>query len=75
MARQCNIDHYDDSDDVEVVRKDMQPDFGRVHSHFDGHHYGGVDWADGTSGEVKTIFSRRKEAELRAQLDQAWLRP
>ena len=62
------------------MRTDAQHDFGRVHSHRivrdDGHHHGGGDdWADGTSGEVKIVFSRRKEAELRAQLDQAWLRP
>ena len=46
----------------------------------DGHHHGGGgDWAtDGTSGgskRVNIVFSRRKEAELRAQLDQAWLLP
>ena len=60
------------------MRTDAQHDFGRVHCCIvrdDGHHHGGVDWADGTSGGVKTIFSRRKEAELRAQLDQAWLQP
>ena len=62
-----------------MIRTDAQHDFGRVHSHCivrdDGHHHGGGGWADGTSGEVKIVFSRRKEAELRAQLDQAWLLP